>query len=54
MYLKILGIWSNIFHLIRKHEGAYTKPENLGFCYRPKSMPNNIIRQYQGRIENSV
>ena len=27
------------------YEG-YTKPENLGFCHKPISMPNNITRQY--------
>ena len=24
----------------------YTNPENLGFCYQPIRMPNNITRQY--------
>ena len=31
-----------------------TKPENLGFCYQPISMSNNISRQYQRRIKNTV
>ena len=27
------------------YEG-YTKPKNLGFCFQPISMPNNITRKY--------
>ena len=37
----------------KTYEG-YSKPENLVFCYQPISMPNNITRQYQTRIKNSV
>ena len=30
----------------------YTKPENLGFCYQPITMPSHITRQYHRRIKS--
>ena len=59
IYLKILGVWGNIFYLsviqsfastfllviIKWTYEGYAKPENLGLCYRPIRMPNSITRQ---------
>ena len=39
---------------IKKTYERYSRPENLGFCCQPISMPNNITRQYQRRIKNPV
>ena len=55
LYLSVLYFFANLFLLnIKKTYERYTKPENLGFCYQPISMPNNITRQYQRRIKNPV
>ena len=56
---KFLVFWSNILYLlfllnIWKTYERYTKSSNLGFCYQPISMPNNIARQYQRHIKNPV
>ena len=55
LYLSVLYFFANLFLLnIKKTSERYTKPEILGFCYQPISMPNNITKQYQRRIKNPV
>ena len=55
LYLSVLYFFANIFlPNMKKTYERYTKPENLGFCYQPISMPNNITRQYQRCIKNPV
>ena len=55
LYLSVLYFFANLFLLnIKKTFEEYTKLQNLGFCYQPISMPNNISRQYQERIKNPV
>ena len=48
LYLSVLYFFVNLFLLnIKRHmRDSYTKPENLGFCYQPITMPNNIARHY--------
>ena len=54
-YFSVIYIFANPFLLnIQKTYEGYTKPENLGFCYQSKSIPNNITTQYQRRIKNPV
>ena len=40
-----------LLNIQNTYEG-YTKPENVGFCYQPISMPNNITRQGQRCVKN--
>ena len=55
LYLSIIYFFANLFLFnIKTTYERYSKPENLGFCYQPISMPNNITRQYQRRIKNPV
>ena len=55
VYLSILYFFANLFLLnIKKIYERYSKPENLGVCYQPISMSNNINKQYQRRIKNPV
>ena len=56
LYLSVIYFFANKFFLniYNKAYEGYTKPENLGFCYQPISMPNNITRKYQRHIKNPV
>ena len=53
IYLSALYFFANPLILnIQKTYERYTKPENLGFCYQPINMPNDITRHYQRYIKN--
>ena len=51
LYYTFLPILSSLTY---KTYERYNKPENLGFCYQPISMPNSIKRQCQRHIKNPV
>ena len=55
IYLSVLYFFVSLFllNIYNTYERS-TKPENLGFCYQPISMTNNITRHYQRRIKNPV